>query len=291
MKLKDIPIVAVGPGSQPSEQDGAQLEYIAMPRDMTTYRRPDAPALQTIADLTGAREAMTWLQHALDGYDPAAETAAADLTGLDARNRDLINQILGEGEVSVKYDTGSVRARIQESLLAGVWRAFYLDEEGRITHDVLEVGAVPGLVRNLGDQSTLSVGVLTGIEAPPDVMNARSILTEIAAQCQAYRSGGTAHVINLSLLPLSDEDIAFLDDALGRGPVDILSRSYGKCQIISTSVPHVWWVRFYNSMSTLILNSLEIVDVPLVACAAPEDISESRNRLREIMDSYRNEMN
>ena len=289
MKLRDIPIVTVGPGSQPADQDGTQLEYIAMPSDMSTYRRPDIPALETITDLTGAREAMAWLQHALESYDLNAKPAAADLTRLDAGNRDLVNQILGEGEVSVKY-SGAVRGRIQESLLAGVWRALYLDEEDRITHDMLEVGDVPGLARILADQCPVSMSELARADAPPSVMNARSILTELAAQCQAYQTDGTAHVVNLSLLPLSDEDLAFLDDTLGRGPVDILSRSYGKCQITSTLAPNVWWVRFYNSMSTLLLNSLEVVDVPLVACAAPEDIADSRNRLREIMDSYGNEM-
>ena len=36
MKLGDIPVVMIGPGSQPQEEDGAQLEYISMPSDMAT---------------------------------------------------------------------------------------------------------------------------------------------------------------------------------------------------------------------------------------------------------------
>ncbi len=284
MKLKDIPVVTIGPGSQPAEEDGAKLEYIAMPRDMSKYQRPDVPGPQTVADLLGAREAMTWLQDTLDNYDSGAPPAAANLTYLDAKNRELVNQILGEGEVSIRC-TGAQHASIQESVLAGVWRSLYFDEEDRITHDVIEVGAVPGLVRASNDRTGVSIGELVRDNAPPGVMNGMSILTELAAHCRMYERGRTAHVVNLSLLPLSDEDIAFLDETLGRGPVDILSRSYGKCQIISTSVQNLWWVRFYNSMSTLILNSLEVVDVPLVACAAPEDLTDSAVRLREILAS------
>mgnify|MGYP007089984658 CR=1 FL=1 len=43
MKLGDIPVVMIGPGSQPPEEDGAQLEYISMPSDMATYTAPRTP--------------------------------------------------------------------------------------------------------------------------------------------------------------------------------------------------------------------------------------------------------
>ena len=39
-------------------------------------------------------------------------------------------------------------------------------------------------------------------------------------------------------------------------------------------------------MRTLILNSIEITDVPAVACAAPEDIADTRDRLAEILEPY-----
>ena len=45
MKLGDIPVVTIGPGSQPAEQDGARLEYISMPTDMATYSAPSTPEL------------------------------------------------------------------------------------------------------------------------------------------------------------------------------------------------------------------------------------------------------
>ena len=92
--------------------------------------------------------------------------------------------------------------------------------------------------------------------------------------------------MNLSLLPLSESDIAFLEERLGRGPVEILSRGYGNCQVFSTRTPGVWWVRYFNSMGTLILNSLEVTAVPEVVAAADEDLRDSARRLREILASY-----
>jgi hydrogenase-1 operon protein HyaF len=72
--------------------------------------------------------------------------------------------------------------------------------------------------------------------------------------------------------------------------VAILSRGYGDCRITSTAVPHIWWVRYHNSMGTLILNTLEVTDVPQVACAAPEDLKDSASRLGELLEPYWTEL-
>jgi hydrogenase-1 operon protein HyaF len=48
----------------------------------------------------------------------------------------------------------------------------------------------------------------------------------------------------------------------------------------------VWWVKFYNSEDALILNTIEIVDVPEVARAAAEDLADSAERLKEILEIY-----
>lgn len=285
MKLKDIPVVPLGPGSQPEEADGAELEYISMPTGITTYSAPDTPEPEEVRDLHGAREAMEWLLGALEAYQPEGEPLMANISRLDEENRELVNQILGDGEVSARF-SGVVRARMQESVLAGVWRTFYLDEEDTITHDLIEVGDVPYLVRMPSSNEPEALARLCKAKAPEDVMNAPPILTEVAEHAANYPITRKPHSINLTLLPLSDEDVAFLDEELGRGPIDLLSRGYGDCRVSSTSIPNVWWVRYYNSVGTLILNTLEIIDVPGVACAAPEDISDSRERLKQIIEPY-----
>jgi len=103
-------------------------------------------------------------------------------------------------------------------------------------------------------------------------------------------AGGAPHSINLTLLPLSEQELEFIDERLGRGPVDILSRAYGKCEVISTDTAGIWWVRYYNSMGVLILNTLEVVDVPVVVKAAAEDLADSAERLKEILEPYWSEV-
>ena len=95
-----------------------------------------------------------------------------------------------------------------------------------------------------------------------------------------------AHAINLTLLPCTDEDIEFLTRKLGGGPAVILSRGYGNCRITSTATRNVWWVQYFNSQDKLILNSIEMARVPEVACAAKEDIEDSADRIREILEVY-----
>lgn len=285
MSIQGIPIVGIGPGSQPVEKDGANLEYIALPKDMATFQRPDIPEPEAVQHLVGAKQAMDWLQDALNEYKVGSQSVMADITRLDADSRELINQMLGEGEVSLKY-AGTFRSRSQESVLAGVWRTFYLDSEDRVIHDLIEVCDVPALVRLPEKQEPVSLAKLPDAKAPPQVMNAMPILTELQDQRESFQAGQVAHVINLTLLPLSEDDTLFLEKRLGCGPVDILSRGYGSCRVISTAMPNIWWVRYYNSMGTLILNTLEVVDVPLVACAAQDDIEDSAHRLKQMLEPY-----
>ncbi|MGB0217246.1 MAG: hydrogenase expression/formation C-terminal domain-containing protein [Alteromonas oceani] len=44
-------------------------------------------------------------------------------------------------------------------------------------------------------------------------------------------------------------------------------------------------MQYYNSTDQLILDTLEIVAIPAVACAAPEDLADSAVRLSEIRDA------
>lgn len=282
MDTPKTPVPAAGPGSQPDEDDGARLQYIDMPREVQTYRRPETPYPEDVRHLKGARETMRWLQGALRDYGRDRTAVVADISRLDAQNRDLVNQILGEGEVSARF-AGERPARTQEAVLAGVWRTLCLDGEQRISADLLEVGDVPALCRMPpGD------GVLPSPrpEPPPGVHNAPAVLTELLDHQGGYAPGRPAHVINLTLLPMSEDDHAYLGGVLGTGLVSILSRGYGDCRIESTAHRWIWRVRYFNSMDRLILDTLEVVDVPQVARAAREDIDDSRRRLAEILEPY-----
>lgn len=283
MDIKDIPVTILGHGSQTASEDGKSLLTIDMPGDIATYQKPRMPEPQAVTDLDGARATMFWLRDTLRAYDPAGQPKLANLSALDEENRDLVNQILGEGEVSVKFD-GSVTARSQEAVLAGVWRTLYVDGDDTVLYDILEVAGVPHTVRTTEGRTEAAVDVAD--DAPAGMDNVLAILSELQSARKSYGESQQPYSINLTLLPLSDDEIEFLDAHLGRGPVDVLSRAYGNCQVISTAIANTWWVRYFNSMGTLILNTLEIVDVPNVVAAADEDISDSAERLEQLLEPY-----
>lgn len=283
MDIENIPVRVVGPGSQPLAADEQRLEYIDMPGDMARYVAPIVPDPEDVANLAGARHAMDWLREALRAYRTGSEPLLANLDALDADSRALVNQILGEGEVSITR-SGRYEAKTQEAVLAGVWRTLYVDEQGRVVHDILEVADAPHVMQM--DPAGGEAIDVTAAEARPEVANALPLLVEIESRRALFAAEGTPHSLNLSLLPLSEEELEYLDGRLGRGPVDLLSRGYGKCQVISTRVPNVWWVRYYNSMGTPILNSIEVVAIPEVVRAAAEDLADSAVRLDEILAPY-----
>lgn len=283
MNIRDIPVRVVGPGSQPTGSDGDAISYVDMPSDMSRFVAPLMPEPEDVLLMDGAREAMDWLLSALDGYVPGSEPVLADLSALDEESRDVVNQILGEGEVSI-VRSGETPARCQESVLAGVWRTLYFDDDECVICDLLEVAATPHLLK-----APRKRGVEIDASLPDnadEVLNALPILVELRAHVASATGNGRQHAINLSLLPLSEADIAFLVDRLGRGPIEILSRGYGNCEVTSTGTPGVWWVRYYNSVGTLILNSLEVTAVPEVVTAADEDLRDSGERLRRILAAY-----
>ncbi len=283
MKPIDIPVVGIGPGSQPEEDD--QFEFMDMPRGMFRHDLVSLPEPEDIAELPGARRLLLDLKSALGRYRCGEAPIPLDLNALEARERDLLAQILGEGEVSITVEQDGHRIQIQESVLTGVWRVQTLDADGRLLDDALEVADIPTAVRatGTGDDRHLD----TSLEGLPDeVQNAPALLVEIADRLAAHRPGDPAHVINLTLLPLTAGDLILLGERLGVGPVTILSRGYGNCRIGSTAFPGLWWIKYFNSQDALILNTIEIVDIPSVALAAPEDIQDSAERIDEIAELY-----
>ena len=287
MNIRDIPVRVVGPGSQATGSEGDAITYMDMPNDMSRFVAPVMPEPEDVLLMDGAREAMNWLQTALDKYEPGTEPVLADLSGLDEESRDVVNQILGEGEVSIVCDS-QLRARTQESVLAGVWRTLFFDDDDRLVCDLLEVADVPKVVGFAAGSTGAVDTTAEGVDS--ELANALPILVELQSQHEKFAASGATHSINLTLLPLSEPELEFIDQRLGRGPIDILSRAYGKCEVISTQTAGIWWVRYYNSMGVLILNTLEVVDVPVVVKAAPEDLVDSAERLKEILEPYWSEV-
>jgi hydrogenase-1 operon protein HyaF len=257
--------------------------YIDMPKSMDSYSAPMMPEPEKLRHLDGARESMRWLQAALTDWDDKSQPQVADLSGLDAASRDAVDQVLGEGEVSISV-AGEGSVRVQESVLAGVWRILHLDADGRVVADLLEVGPFPYVLSGAFEDSRPLETKTNGGAA--EMANALPILVELEEAVRRHADDGAEYSINFSLLPTTDGELEFIDACLGRGPVNILSNAYGKCQVLSTLTPNTWWVRYYNGMGKLILNSIEVIAVPGVVKAADEDLRDSAVRLQEILAPY-----
>ncbi|UWU83372.1 hydrogenase expression/formation protein [Bradyrhizobium yuanmingense] len=219
---------------------------------------------------------------AVGGQRSGAGTHLYGLAHLSDSERKLIGEVLGEGEVAgvAALPDGSL-AQIRESVLAGIWRVRIGTDP---SHEYVEVGAIPQIVRSAATDLT-SPDLVIG--TPPDgAMNVKPVLAEIRERARSWRLGMHAHVINLTLLPMSIIDLAFLQQSLGNGPVQLMLHGYGTCRVQATGTRNVWSVQFFSSTDDIILDTLEVGGVPIAALAADEDFQDSAERLQEIIKAY-----
>jgi len=276
-----IPVRMVGAGSQPAEAD--ELQFLPMPREMNTFRMPVVPDRVAREPLTEARDVLAAFLREMDRWNPEADAYGPqqDLAGVTPEALEIVNQMLGEGEVSIRIG-GERAVRIQESVFTGLWRVCTLDGDGALASDRLEAAALPRVVVDAARAAAATH--LAPVELPPGAMNSPAVIAEIGAQMHTHRPGERAHVVNLTLFPLSPDDHVVLEAVLPVGPVALISRGFGNCRITSTQARDVWRVQYFNSMNTLILNTIEVVEIPEVALAATEDLTDSRTRLAELID-------
>jgi hydrogenase-1 operon protein HyaF len=281
MKEFPLPVRIVGPGSQADHEE--PLQYLDMPRGMDTFQMPRVPERADARDLATARDALARYIEQLAQWSPAAggDGPRLEFAGMPARALTVMNQVLGEGEVSIRID-GPARYRIQESVFTGIWRVVGLGRDGCAATDRLEAAALPRVAIDAARDAAFAR--LPDIALPADAMNSPALLAEIAGQLATRRPGARAHVINLTLFPLTADDHRVLEAALPVGPVAIMSRGFGNCRVTSTGARDVWRVQYFNNMNTLILDTIEVVDLPEVALAAVEDLEDSRARMAELVE-------
>jgi hydrogenase-1 operon protein HyaF len=274
MHTINIPIRSLMP--EPTDA----VEYMPMPREMNTFEMPRLPEPGPDSDVAGARAV---LAHFLSGMDSwladGGALPALDLAGLPAEQLRVLNETLGEGEVSAIVDAGH-EVRVQESVFSGVWRQQHL-RGSHLLHDFLLAAPIPPVVvARAGEGASPQ---LRPLALPAGAMNVPALVNELQEAMDRAGADTPAHVINLTLLPLSAEDAAHLDAVLDGGTVVVLSRGFGNCRISSTAARHVWRVQYFNNMQTLILNTIEVTTMPEVAMAAREDLLETSARLAELV--------
>ena len=270
-----IPVRVFGPGSQPVEDP---VDFMPLPREMSTYRPPQVPEPAVAASHEAALAVLHAALAALRRCVAGAAVEPIELDALGDADRLLVNQILGEGEVSAQV-AGEPGVQAQESVFAGLWRVVYRDA-GAVQRDTLEVGAFPRAVAAAAGADAMPA---LPASLPAETMNAPALLEEMRRRAATWAPGAASHVVNLTLLPLSAGDRVLFESQLGRGNVMALSRGYGNCRIVDTRVARIWRVTYYHSQDMAILDTFDVSDVPEVACAAVQDLEDSVERLAEVL--------
>lgn len=273
-------VIAIEPAPLVSPFDDPECSYPPMPGEMHTFR---PPSLHGYDEQAAAGRALLAEVAARLGDEPVQ--GRWDLRGLDAASRRFVGEVLGRGEISVRIDgfphPERQRLDMEESVFAGLWQVRRYLDDGDL-EDYLEIGPLPSAIYQWAEWLTRGGAVTLPSQFPAGLMNAPAILAEIADKSQNHPPG-QSEVLNLSLLPMTAEDVALLADVLGLAGLSLVSKGYGDCRIHLTRVPKVWWVQYFNAPGQMILNTLEITDMPQVALAASEDLSDSAARLQETL--------
>ncbi len=223
----------------------------------------------------GVQAVLAEARAALHAVSEGAPAQQISLDGLDASARQLLGEVLGEGEVKaiIKRPDGG-EDRVLESVMPGLWRVLCGGEE------VLEVADVPSVLRQV--MATQPLGLEIPDPLPEGAMNVASVLLELDTASRAFEIDGSEREVNLTLLPMTPVDMEVLDRAIGVGSIAIVSLGYGNCRIDACARRHLWTVRYYNTEDTQILNAVQAGDVPVAARATLEDMADSAERMDQM---------
>jgi len=266
-----------------SAADDSELRLIGMP---TGLLRPPRQALAADQLTPASRAVMNEILEDLRSRAGSENMPPrrVDLAGLDEAGKATVADMLGEGDVWAKVGLDDAYLRIVESVLPGVWRLEASTADGE-THEWLEVGAVPEAILRAAAELPTAAIEIPG-QMPQGAMNAPYLLAELQDRSTKYQVGADNHVINFTLLPLTDVDAQVLTSVLGQIPLVIRSGGYGSTRVFATGLRHVWAVQYINGMGNVILDTLEVGGVPVAVLAAREDFEDSAGRLAEILEAF-----
>jgi hydrogenase-1 operon protein HyaF len=270
------------PGELPSGGE-EQPRLIGMPTGLVRPARQALAADQlTPAARTMLQDVVADLRARIES--PELPPRRFNLDVLDEDGKAAVADILGEGDIWAKVGVGESFCRIVESVMPGVWRLESSTADGG-AHEWIEVGAVPQpILQAAAELPHASVDIPAHM--PQGAMNAPSLLHELKERSASYQPGAENHVINFTLLPLTDVDSQVLTAVLGQIPLVIRSGGYGSSRVFATGLRHVWAVQYVNGMGSVILDTLEVGGVPVSVLAAREDFEDSSERLAEVLEAF-----
>ena len=269
--------VASGPaGEEPLRLIGMPTGLVRPARKTGYDEELTAPARAVM------NQAVAELQRRIE--QPGLPATRINLRHLNDTEKATIADILGEGDVWAKVGLDGAYWRIVESVMAGIWRVESSTADGT-QGEWIEIGTVPDAITRAAAElprATIEVPA----QMPQGAMNAPALLHELRERSSAYQPGAENHVINFTLLPLTDVDAEVLTTVLGQVPLVIRSGGYGSSRVFATGLRNVWAVQYVNGMGSVILDTLEVGGVPVAVLAAREDFQDSAERLAEILQAF-----
>ena len=260
-----------------------QLRLIGMPTGLVRAARQALAADQlTLASREVLHQVLDDLERRKT--EPSTPPTRVSLRDLNEPDKATVADILGECDVWAKVGVGAAYWRVVESVLAGVWRLESSDADGNVAEWV-EIGPVPRPILDAASslpRATIEIPA----QMPQGAMNAAALLIELQERSSNYQHGSENHVINFTLLPLTDVDAEVLTTILGQIPLVIRSGGYGSSRVFGMGLRNVWAVQYTNGMGNVILDTLEIGGVPVAVLAAREDFEDSHERLSEILKAF-----
>jgi len=256
---------------------------------------PDGKSMMTIRDLGATEEAgpavHATLSRVREALLDAVDTGRAwrlRVDDLGEADRRMLFDALGQGEVSIVIagGEGEGEAQIMETVLPGAWIGRATDPEGQVAAEWVEVGDAPRALREVAltrPRSDLPVEMLP---APRGAMNVMGVLAEVRERATHWTPGTPNHVMNFTLFPMTPADSAFLAKVVGESGVRIASGGYGAARVVMSGLRHVWAVQYLNGLGNVILDTLEIGDIPDAVLASPQDFEDSAQRLGDILEAY-----
>lgn len=245
------------------------------------------PARQITAAETLSDAARQVLKNALEALRQHAESPGEptriSLKGLSDDELGVVADVLGEGDIWAQVG-GNAAWHIVESVLTGLWRIEANEADGSKS-EWLEVGAIPQVVLAAVERMPRDT-ITIPTQLPQGAMNVAPLLHELQERVASWQPGQENHVINFTLMPITDVDAEVLTAVLGQIPLIIRSGGYGSCRIFGTGLKRVYAVQYLNNGGKVILDTLEVGGIPGAALAAREDFEDSAMRLAEILDAY-----
>lgn len=312
---KTIPVKTIlSSGGYASKITGRKPKLFKLPVANGTFLYPEAPYLR---DKNGIKDGLLLLKdihHALVMFNEESKYNQFELSALNTLSREFIDEIFEKGHIkaTVQLNSGDIdHIEVHQSIMAGVWRIKHLNHLGKIGADYLEIATFPSAIlskcRALKNKQPDDKSINTSLDTSPEEpareqltsrlpldallqdsnsFDKHALIAELNLRGEQFSATDEPFVINLSASCIDEDMLTALEAQLDIDEVTMLSTTYGNCMINATSAINTWWVKYFDADDRVILNTLEVVDIPSIAKASYQDIALSGLKLKSLLAHY-----